>query len=145
MDVSGSAANVASPWQQVEDSVSLSFGFAASGARGCGMWSFCAPTSHESLGNTQRLVAPETCQVLSSRNQARRACWSTVIDCTGGRITLVVSGMTGEIQALGEVCSHRFRLATLLNAAGSGRLFSTPILTAAFGAAGWEPGRADRD
>ena len=33
-DVAGSAANVGSPWLDVEDAVSMSFGFAASAARG---------------------------------------------------------------------------------------------------------------
>jgi predicted dehydrogenase len=72
--VSGSAANIGSPWQDVEDTVSMSFSFEGSGARGVGLWSFCAPTSHESL----------------------------VIDCTKGRITLVVSGMKGEVQRVDE-------------------------------------------
>ena len=74
VDVSGSAANLGSPWQDVEDTVSMSFSFERSGARGVGLWSFCAPTNSESL----------------------------VIDCSKGRISLVVSAMKGEIQRVNE-------------------------------------------
>ena len=42
-DAGGSAANVASHWQQVEDSVSLSFGFAASGRENLDFSDFRAP------------------------------------------------------------------------------------------------------
>ena len=52
----------------------MSFSFERSGARGVGLWSFCAPASHESL----------------------------IIDCTKGRISLVVSAMKGEIQRADE-------------------------------------------
>ena len=72
VDVVGSASNVGSPGQDVEDSVSMSFGFAGSGARGTASWNFAGVDSSEAL----------------------------VITCSRGRLTLVSSAMTATVERL---------------------------------------------
>jgi predicted dehydrogenase len=72
VDIAGSAANIGSPWLDVEDTISMTFGFAESGTRGSGSWNFAGVERSEAL----------------------------VISCTGGRLTLVSSAMTATVQRL---------------------------------------------